>query len=354
MQHRPSRSFPGRAQQDAVQTMFRRVQAGFEGSVRRYFRLTRVEVCGDGLSLGENECDDGNVNDGDGCSSSCRVEQGFECRRVENSSDVCTDVTRSYGTLTALNKNLVTARFNKPLVVKANSIALASTLNLYMSVSCKLTWSLRGDYGEDSVITQLEFAVAPECTLRNTKIHFVLEFKTLSLLATLDNKTLATPILISNSIKVSNAPESIQASAEAVGTFFETSSTVTLAIVLGAMLFQSVAAESFWSLMNMLQVLSYLPLLNLEMPYNLEVFLTEYLSMAELTVPLELVPDFSYSPLRCMQYFAADAFNDRFALNDYESFNFLYVFFDELFTWALLGLLYILLRVLCSSIRSAK
>ena len=35
--------------------------------------------CGNGLIRGEEECDDGNVVDGDGCSSSCTVEDGFTC-----------------------------------------------------------------------------------------------------------------------------------------------------------------------------------------------------------------------------------------------------------------------------------
>jgi fibro-slime domain-containing protein len=39
-------------------------------------------VCGDGLILpgaGQEACDDGNLFDGDGCSSTCTVETGFEC-----------------------------------------------------------------------------------------------------------------------------------------------------------------------------------------------------------------------------------------------------------------------------------
>jgi cysteine-rich repeat protein len=42
---------------------------------------TCYEICGDGKILDRNdrECDDGNVFDGDGCSSNCIVEPGFEC-----------------------------------------------------------------------------------------------------------------------------------------------------------------------------------------------------------------------------------------------------------------------------------
>lgn len=35
--------------------------------------------CGDGLITGTEQCDDGNAVSGDGCSSSCQIESGFQC-----------------------------------------------------------------------------------------------------------------------------------------------------------------------------------------------------------------------------------------------------------------------------------
>ena len=40
---------------------------------------TCTAVCGDKALGGEEECDDGNVEDGDGCSSSCMIEVGYSC-----------------------------------------------------------------------------------------------------------------------------------------------------------------------------------------------------------------------------------------------------------------------------------
>lgn len=46
-------------------------------------------VCGDGIVFGVNpdgtpeECDDGNTRDGDGCSSDCKLEEGYACNTVE-------------------------------------------------------------------------------------------------------------------------------------------------------------------------------------------------------------------------------------------------------------------------------
>ena len=33
-------------------------------------------ICGDGIIEGAEECDDGNTNDGDGCSGICDIEWG--------------------------------------------------------------------------------------------------------------------------------------------------------------------------------------------------------------------------------------------------------------------------------------
>ncbi|MCP3102462.1 DUF4215 domain-containing protein [Myxococcus sp. K15C18031901] len=46
--------------------------------------------CGDGVVAGAEQCDDGNLHSGDGCSSVCRVEPGYTCQGTHPS--VCMDV----------------------------------------------------------------------------------------------------------------------------------------------------------------------------------------------------------------------------------------------------------------------
>ncbi|MEO8981058.1 MAG: discoidin domain-containing protein [Polyangiaceae bacterium] len=43
-------------------------------------------VCGNGVLDGTERCDDGNTDSGDGCSSTCKVETGWDCRPFEPSS----------------------------------------------------------------------------------------------------------------------------------------------------------------------------------------------------------------------------------------------------------------------------
>ena len=48
-------------------------------------------ICGDGLTQQEleEECDDGNVIDGDGCSAECEVEQNWHCFHCQIEDNLC-------------------------------------------------------------------------------------------------------------------------------------------------------------------------------------------------------------------------------------------------------------------------
>ena len=46
-------------------------------------------VCGDSKKGTVEQCDDGNADDGDGCSSTCEIEAGYVCTAVTNALSVC-------------------------------------------------------------------------------------------------------------------------------------------------------------------------------------------------------------------------------------------------------------------------
>ncbi len=49
-------------------------------------------VCGNGIVEAGEQCDDGNLVDGDGCSSTCQIEPGFRCRGRMGRLSVCTPI----------------------------------------------------------------------------------------------------------------------------------------------------------------------------------------------------------------------------------------------------------------------
>jgi len=49
------------------------------------------DICGDGTRV-ENECDDGNLDSGDGCSDLCEEEENWRCYGGnEKQADYCSD-----------------------------------------------------------------------------------------------------------------------------------------------------------------------------------------------------------------------------------------------------------------------
>lgn len=66
--------------------------------------LNCLEYCGDGIRVSATvECDDGNFDDGDGCSSTCTIESGWSCSGGDSSNpDVCYKDNIEY-TLTIVN-----------------------------------------------------------------------------------------------------------------------------------------------------------------------------------------------------------------------------------------------------------
>jgi|LauGreDrversion4_2_1035121.scaffolds.fasta_scaffold35030_4 cysteine-rich repeat protein len=72
------------------------------------------EICGDGLNFGLNECDDGNMVDGDGCSSDCAIERNWDCSGGSPlTKDTCTFYQLDIVGLTVTENNNLIIEFNQ-------------------------------------------------------------------------------------------------------------------------------------------------------------------------------------------------------------------------------------------------
>ena len=69
---------------------------GCSGCVLDFGWSCRMEECSpdcnDGYLVFGEECEDGNLKSGDGCSSECKIEEGFECLGYpSNCTSICGD-----------------------------------------------------------------------------------------------------------------------------------------------------------------------------------------------------------------------------------------------------------------------
>lgn len=83
------------------------------------------DICGDGIRI-YVQCDDGNVLDGDGCSSVCTVENDFTCTGGSIiSKDVCSYSGPFYMTVMKTSKALKKNKVFVEFIIQPNIAALA-------------------------------------------------------------------------------------------------------------------------------------------------------------------------------------------------------------------------------------
>ena len=321
------------------------------------YNISHIEKCGDGLYLGLVECDDGNILEGDGCSSSCTIESGYKCIHNTGLPDVCYDVRAPTATLIIKKGNMLEIAFSEEVQCEVNSTILLSTMTIWIEGAkdeCAITVKPYTNFTAFSHFTKFMVQGTVPCSLKGKAETVFVRFERSELIKDLGNNALSNKLLQAAMLRYIYVSDSQAAAISGAGSSFTASSLATFGLVIGVSLLQSAAVGSFWVFVNMLQILSYVPAINCDFPYNLEVFLTDYLSVSKVSFPFAILPSWVPNPLSYVSRFVTTPFNSRFLLCGYESFNFIYNFADQLLTWLLVLLFYIVLRVLTWLIPETK
>eukprot|EP00826_Nyctotherus_ovalis_P044318 TRINITY_DN4779_c0_g2_i7.p1 TRINITY_DN4779_c0_g2~~TRINITY_DN4779_c0_g2_i7.p1 ORF type:complete len:312 (+),score=42.09 TRINITY_DN4779_c0_g2_i7:81-1016(+) len=306
-------------------------------------RCISVEICGDGIHLGQVECDDGNTKSGDGCSSDCKIEKSYSCISYSNGPSTCFNIEAPTASLKLSGDNLLP---------NADSGVLTSKMTVTLKNTrepCKLSWELQTDFPASSTIK-----VNPQCSLQGSHQLYIVTFENPSLIPSADGNLLITTVLQANARYYKYTSSGETTIMDIVGGGFASVSTATLLLMVGVSLFQSTAMGSLWTFVNMLQLLFYLPGLNCFIPYNLEVFLTEYLSIKDIAIPFNMIPDFPLNSVRCFEFFATSPLSERLLGIGYADVSFVLNFSDEILTWTSLAAVYLVLTLLCSAVSRNK
>ncbi len=219
---------------------------------------------------------------------------------------------------------------------------------------CTISWGFTTNFTKGESFKTLDIQVTVPCSLSGGAEIYYVTFKKPKVIQDTSNNALATETLHAYAKRFVYVDDSQQAAVSGTGSTFTASGFATLGLVVGINLFQSMTVGSFWTFMDMLQIISYLPLLALNFPYNLEVFLTEYLTVSEITIPFKMLPSWVPNPITYVKSFAGNMVGGRFLDCGYESFSFIYNMSENLFTWVFLLIFYVLLRILTRYIPKKK
>ncbi len=76
------------------------------------------EICGDNLNFGLLDCDDGNMESGDGCSPLCEVEEGWVCKGgSRRQGDTCQPLRTQMVRANSTDWNQLVIEFDKDVMV---------------------------------------------------------------------------------------------------------------------------------------------------------------------------------------------------------------------------------------------
>ena len=116
-----------------------------------------IEICGDGLNLGNYECDDGNNFDGDGCSSDCKIESGYGCETQPNKLDICRDNVPPTATGNMKEGNTLVIKFSETVILKSNSEFLSKKIliNIITNENCKFSWYFNDKFNKGKILSSL-------------------------------------------------------------------------------------------------------------------------------------------------------------------------------------------------------
>jgi len=270
------------------------------------------------------------------------VEHGFECNSNVNSPDICIDILPPTASLKVIEQNLLRIVFSEVVKAKVSSDVLEKMIEITLKKKCDISWKLKENFPKDTTFTELLIEITPECPLKMLVFDKIF-FKNLKFITDLSDNALATEAIRVKTQKYTH--EEADFAAKTAGEIINILTIITLIFMLGLTSFQISAVGSLWHFINMIQILSYIPLLNCNIPSNYMLLLTDYLTAKKLAIPLDLIPDSPLNPFSYLSEFMTEPLNERFAEFDYESTSFIFNFAEELSTWLLLGLLYLLLII---------
>ncbi len=306
-------------------------KCGSAGLIRDTETDACVEVCGDGKNMGLVECDDGNRKNGDGCNSACQIEKDYECTGGNSTHpDVC--VNRK-------PPEIVTIKYyanRTVLVIFDKYVKIERKFDRFMQFSVEggsgsyVSWSY-GGFKTQNKLKSITFAVGFNYSLSGSEyLVLAINNEAKDILDMNENalKSLSVRVKLAKYRYISSSDANAIAGA---GTASYYAMLTGIIVSLGISLVFNTPIEGMWAAMSVMQMISYLTLLNLNYPQNVISFLEYVESVYNFNSWLPNPFSYMFPGLEKVPY------NAQFASRGFTSRNMLYLCGSDLIMLALMA-----------------
>ncbi|CAI2381883.1 unnamed protein product [Moneuplotes crassus] len=281
------------------------------------------EICGDGLFMGEYECDDGNLVNLDGCSNNCEIEIGYKCNGT-----TCYEIINPTAILSRVSsENTCTLTFSEP--VKFSDFGdFNKSLKAYIR-GPKSPYTFKYSIDEPEALKQ-----ATNFTSIQVKVHQIssriegggiekIEFWFQNLTAVTDvvGNSMTGGKISGNLNYYDYISQKEKERAESGGSSMKYMLMTMFSTNLLLKVIISSSAALMWSLIHALQVFRYILMINIEMPKMVDI-LMKYLAVVvgEIDELESMVPDwFSQYIVNATDLSVNITLYNRFEVNGYDT-----------------------------------
>eukprot|EP00347_Sterkiella_histriomuscorum_P023780 403333415 len=257
---------------------------------------TCTEICGDGLNFGQYQCDDENKNEGDGCNSQCQIEPQMACSGGSpTSQDTCHDIVGPQVEIVAISEQskLISLQFkdsNGQVYTQAKRLNETDLLLIITGINGEKKYNVKATISDEFQNTgKMSVDFSPYFSIPADDAFIQIKFKHPNQFVDQYNNQLQN--VITNKIQLKEYEYSDSATLgniKAVGSVVSSGTSVILAVNFIASLLLDKALDAFYAALNSVQILYYMPLINIPFPKFLYTIF-RYLSYA--TLENELLAD---------------------------------------------------------------
>ncbi|CDW87671.1 UNKNOWN [Stylonychia lemnae] len=245
------------------------------------------EICGDGKQKGQNECDDGNFQNGDGCDENCMIESGFSC---ENS--ICQQLEPPKLIIQSYTNELIIFTFNYQMTAELGPLTkndIGLLIKLPDNTLKNITWT--GNIDQESIRkNKYSLQIKIQYSLKGDEVLII---KLLSNKLRPQNQGVPIPIYQQATIKVQPYEYRNEERSALLMEMVAQAKTVLISALssnmIAQILMQGTMGQMF-EMINTLQILYYMPLIQVYYPQDLRDFL-DFLSTSNFNIPVPGISD---------------------------------------------------------------
>ncbi|CDW89486.1 UNKNOWN [Stylonychia lemnae] len=295
------------------------------------------EICGDGFNYGSFQCDDGNSINGDGCSSACTIEKGFNCTTGSKfTPSICMDNKNPTPTLSLISsRNFIYIQFDEEVTLSSeiNSTNVKISITGQQS-SYKFDWKLGEDYKTQEPVQVIALELSIYQSLKgNGKEQVTVEFLSSDIYKDQTGNGMVTNPMYGYLNAYSYIDPETKAKLDAAGDSSMVATFAAMGINLGISLVFGGSISAMWTMVNTIQLVSLLPLCNINYP---QIAILVFQKMLGTHGESKFIPNLLYEKLMnrpgsTIQ--VESALNDKFEAYGWEISNFLYLSGRKIIMW---------------------